>query len=82
MLAGLPVRGADALVLVRLLERAGEFDTAARISKAVTAEAPDAALSIEDREAILFALSECPDGLLELRATLLQEAVWREREGL
>jgi hypothetical protein len=27
-------------------------------------------------------LEECPEGLLELRATLLQERVWLRREGL
>jgi hypothetical protein len=32
------------------------------------------ALSIEDRDAILSVLVECPNGLLELRATLIQEA--------
>ncbi len=40
------------------------------------------ALDIPDREAILRVLEECPDELLELRATLLKEHVWRKREGL
>ena len=29
-----------------------------------------------------FLLEECPEELLELRATLLQKHVWRQREGL
>ena len=82
MLAGLPVQHEDAFVLVRLLGQAGELDTAARISGAITEKEPDVPLSIYDREAILSVLVECPRGLLELRATLLQEAAWREREGL
>jgi hypothetical protein len=35
-----------------------------------------------DREAILRVLEDCPEELLELRATLLREHVWRKREGL
>ena len=37
---------------------------------------------IPDREAILRVLDDCPEELAELRATLLQEHVWRKREGL
>ena len=40
------------------------------------------ALDIPDREAILRVLEDCPEELVELRATLLQEHVWRKREGL
>jgi len=82
MLAGLPVQHEDALVLVRLLGRAGELDTAAQISRAITENERDVPLSIYDRDAILSVLAESPHGLLELRATLLQEAAWRQREGL
>ena len=82
MLAGLPVQHEDAFTLVRLLGQAGELDTAAQIAGALTENAPDVALSIEDREAILAVLVTCQKGLLDLRATLLQEAAWRHREGL
>ena len=34
-----------------------------------------------DREAILRVLEDCPGELAQLRATLLQEHVWRQREG-
>jgi hypothetical protein len=30
----------------------------------------------------LRVLEECPEDMFELRATLLQEHVWRQREGL
>jgi hypothetical protein len=39
-------------------------------------------VALDDREAILRVLEECPEEMLELRATLLQEHVWRRREGL
>ena len=44
-------------------------------------EARIVALDVPDREAILRVLEECPEGLLELRATLLQEHVWLQGEG-
>ncbi len=40
------------------------------------------ALDIPNREAILRVLEDCPEELVELRATLLQEHVWHKREGL
>ena len=40
------------------------------------------ALDIPERETILWALEDAPAGLEELRAVLLQEVVWRQREGL
>jgi hypothetical protein len=38
--------------------------------------------TIEDRERILRALEECPDGLAELRGVLLKEHEARVRDGL
>ncbi len=40
------------------------------------------ALTIPERETIIRALDDAPDGLEELRAVLLQEHVGRKREGL
>ena len=40
------------------------------------------ALTIPDRESILRALDDPPDGLAELRGVLLREHEWRAREGL
>jgi hypothetical protein len=37
---------------------------------------------VPDREAILRVLEECVEELLELRATLLQERVGLQRQGL
>jgi hypothetical protein len=52
-----------------------------RIAGALNRRA-DVALSIEDRDAVLAVLVKCPNGLLDLRATLLQEEARRHREGL
>ena len=52
-------------------------DTAERLEHAYDREARIVALDVTDREAILRVLEECPEELLELRATLLQERVWR-----
>ena len=40
------------------------------------------ALEVHERDMILRALEDPPAGLEELRAVLLQEHVWRQREGL
>ena len=56
--------------------------TAERLERAYDREARIVALDVPDREAILRVLEECPEGLLELRATLLPERVWLRREGL
>ena len=56
--------------------------TAERLERAYDREARIVALDIPDREAILRVLEDCPEELTGLRATLLQEHVWRRREGL
>jgi hypothetical protein len=78
MLAGVPV----ANELVR--ELAGRVDgpTASTLELALDSERAVVALSIEDRERILRALEDCPDGLAELRGVLLREHEWRLRKGL
>jgi hypothetical protein len=40
------------------------------------------ALALDDRSIILATLEDPPDGLAELRAVLLNEHEWRQREGL
>ena len=39
-------------------------------------------LTIPDRIAVLTVLDDPPKGLAQLRAVLLQEDVWRQREGM
>ena len=81
-LAGIPVADKIVLRLAADLREAELVDTAEILERAYDHEARIVALDIPDREAILRVLEECPEELLELRATLLQEHVWRKREGL
>ncbi len=80
-LAGIPVADKTVLWLAASLREAELVDTAERLEYAYDREARTVALDVPDREAILRVLEECPEGLVELRATLLQEHVWRQREG-
>jgi hypothetical protein len=52
------------------------------LERALETEVEILALTIEDRERILWALDDSPEGLAELRGVLLQEHEWRVREGL
>ena len=81
-LAGIPVADKAVLQLAASLREAELVDTAERLEHACDREARIVALDVPDREAILRVLEECPDELLELRATLLQERVWLQREVL
>jgi hypothetical protein len=75
---------ADKAVLRRAasLREAELVDTAELLEGAYDREARIVALDSRDREAILRVLEDRPEEMLELRATLLQEHVWRKREGL
>ena len=81
-LAGIPVADKTVFRLADSLREAELVDTAEILERAYDREARIVALDIPDREAILRVLEECPEEMLELRATLLQEHVWRQREGL
>jgi hypothetical protein len=81
-LAGIPVRDADVLTLASLLRDTGFDETAERLEVAYDRETKILALTIADREAILRALDDQPDGLAELRGLLLREHEWRVRHGL
>jgi hypothetical protein len=82
MLAGLSVPDRLVLDLIGRLREAGFEDTATTLDQAYDREAKILALSITDREAILRALEDCPDGFGELRSVLTREHEWRKREGL
>ncbi len=68
--------------LARMLRDAGSDDTAARLESGYEHQARLLALSIAERDEILAVLVDCPDGLGELRSTLLQQHEWRRREGI
>jgi hypothetical protein len=78
MLAGIPVSGE----FVRRLAACVDEPTASYLTLAVEAGRSVVALTIEDRERIIRALGDRPDGLAELRGVLLREHEWRVREGL
>jgi hypothetical protein len=82
MLAGLPVPNEAAHDLASRLRDEGVLDTAEKLEEALAHGAQVAALSIDDREAILRVLDEAPEGLAELRAVLFEEHVERVREGI
>ena len=82
MLAGTPVRDRDVLELAGLLRDASFDDVAERLENAYDVECKVLALTVPDREAIIRALNDPPDGLAELRGVLLREHAWRKREGL
>jgi hypothetical protein len=78
-LAGIPVRDQAVLDLARLVDDPLLAD---RLEAAHRREARILALEISERETIIRALDDAPPDLAELRATLLQEHVWRRREGM
>lgn len=81
-LAGIPVADRDVLELARLLREAGFDATAERLQDNYDSETRVLALTILEREMILRALEDPPDGLAELRAILLLEHEGRVRDGL
>ena len=82
-LAGVPIRDDDVRELARLLRDGGFVDVAHKLEHALLIETKVLALSIVDRESMLWALDEPPtDALAELRGVLLREHEWRVREGL
>jgi hypothetical protein len=82
LLAGVPVPDRLVLTLAHLLRDAELYMTADRLETACKEETEVLALELAVRDDILRALVDCPPGLGELRAVLLQEEAWRSREGL
>jgi hypothetical protein len=60
---------------------AGAGVLADRLERALADEVKLLALTIEERAIILGQLEDPPDGLAALRAVLLNEHQWRQREG-
>ena len=82
MLADLP-RPRDAVEELAGLVRATDADDLAdRLERALADEVKLLALTIDERAIILASREDLPDGLAELRAVLLYEHEWRQREGL
>ena len=79
---GIPVADRHVIELARMLRDVCCTDTAARLESGYEHKAKLLALSVEERDEILSVLVDCPDGLGELRAVLLQQHQWRVREGM
>ena len=78
-LAGVPIQDELVLELARLVD---DPVLAARLEDAYGSMTKLLALTIPERETIIRALDDPPDGLEELRAVLLREPVARVRDGL
>jgi hypothetical protein len=65
----------DVLELARLVD----LELAERLHRAVDRDVKVLGLNVPERETILRALDDPPEGLLELRAVLLQEQIARAR---
>jgi hypothetical protein len=78
-LAGIPVRAELILELARLVD---DEELANKLERAYAREVKVLAPDIPERETIIRALDDPPVGLEELRAVLLQEHAWRQRQGL
>ena len=82
MLAGVPVLTDAVAELADTVRATGADELADRLEQAVDDGVKLLALTIDERAIILAALEDPPDGLAELRAVLMNEHQWREREGL
>ena len=81
MLAGVPSRRRDRGAR-RPVRATGADELADRLEGALVDGVELLALTIDERAIILAALEDPPEGLAELRAVLLNEHEWRQREGL
>ena len=78
-LAGLRIPDEDVRELITLVDE----PTRSFLEKALALYSDVIALTIDDRERILWALDDVrTDALVELRGVLLQEHEWRAKEGL
>ena len=82
ILAGIPIDDKLVLTLASRLSDGGLYVTAVRLKTACDLEVKVLALEIRERDEILQVLVDCPEGLRELRAVLLQQQAWRDREGI
>ena len=82
MLAGVPVHADAVAELADTVRTIGADELADRLEVALDDDVKLLALTIAERAIILASLEDPPDGLAELRAVLLSEHEWRQREGL
>ena len=81
MLAGVAMSDPATAELVWIVRAVGADELADRLEHAVDDQVRLLALTIDERAVILDQLDDPPDRLAELRAVLLNEHQWRQREG-
>jgi hypothetical protein len=82
-LAGLDITDDVVLDLATRLRRADFAYQADTLEGALVTRQSEVGLTIPDRVAILTVLDDAPSAILaQLRAVLLSEHVWRQREGM
>lgn len=82
MLAGLRVPNDAVEDLADLVWGAGADELADRLDRAVADEVKLLALTLDERAIMLSSLEDPRRPLAELRAVLLADPQWRQREGL
>jgi len=78
-LAGIPIRDELVLEFARLVD---DDELAGRLEDCYGRDVRLLGLTIEERETIIRALVDPPQGLEELRAVLVAESAGRKRDGL
>ena len=79
VIAGVRVGREQTLELAAMLARDGSDHVARVLLDAITSGQEFVVLATDDREAILAVLDHPPEGLVELRAALFAELMWRRR---
>ena len=82
MLAGIAVAADSVAALASIVRAVGADVLADRLEQALDDQVRLLALTIDERTIILDQLDDSPDGLEELRGVLMNEHMWRQREGL
>lgn len=81
-IAGVRVSPPSVRVLAQILEDAGYSQTAAVLEDGIRLQVLEPALTLEDHQAMLFALGDhCPTGLTRLRRELLEDDMRRRLAG-
>ena len=80
VLACISVADPSVLELAGKLREAGFDATAVRVEGGYERRILMLGLSTAERNEILTSLGDCPEGLSELRAALVQEAAWHDAD--
>ena len=82
LIAGIDIAPETVALLAAMLRVEYYVKAAETLENALASGLTEVRLTIRERTAILDVLDDAPDGLSELRGTLLAEHTWRRRIGL